>query len=83
MVAKDKYQSGGKTADIEEAVLSQYPELLDGLVRFGLKAARRPLRFRPGDLRGSWLEPASLQLQFTLPRGAYATSLLRELCTTD
>tara|TARA_B100000959_G_scaffold287060_1_gene369013 strand:+ start:26798 stop:28006 length:1209 start_codon:yes stop_codon:yes gene_type:complete len=83
MVAKDKYQSVGKTADIEEAVLSQYPELLDGLVRFGLKAARRPLRFRPGDLRGSWLEPASLQLQFTLPRGAYATSLLRELCTTD
>ncbi|HAJ77335.1 MAG TPA: tRNA pseudouridine(13) synthase TruD [Gammaproteobacteria bacterium] len=82
MDAKDKYLSRGKTADIEEAVLSQYPALLDGLMHFGLKAARRPLRFRPDDLRGSWLEPASLQLQFTLPPGAYATSLLRELCTT-
>jgi|TARA_B100000315_G_scaffold241228_1_gene261913 tRNA pseudouridine13 synthase len=83
MDAKDKYLSRGKTADIEEAVLLQCPALLDGLVRFGLKAARRPLRFRPGQLRGSWLEPASLQLKFTLPRGAYATSLLRELCVTD
>ncbi len=50
-----------------------------------VKGGRRPLRFQPlhskmtlgTDDRGPYLE-----LQFTLPRGCYATSLLRELFTT-
>ncbi len=49
-----------------------------------VKGARRPLRFQPtgtsirlgADDRGPYLEP-----RFILPRGCYATSLLRELFT--
>lgn len=94
--SKDKYVSYGKSADIEDAVCKQFPTLLAGLRHFGVKAARRPLRFRPLELKWQWLEnaevgadvsePASeagmLLLDFSLAKGVYATSLLRELCVT-
>ena len=79
---KDKYVSSGKAADMEEAVLQQFQPLLAGLHHFGLKAARRPLRFVPVELQWRWLEDNDLELSFALARGTYATSLLRELCDT-
>ncbi len=86
--SKERYISSGKSADIEDAVCKQYPILLEGLTFFGLKASRRPFRFRPVDLKWDWLDgdtgaSRDLILEFTLPRGAYATSLLRELCHTN
>jgi len=80
---KDKYISSGEAADIEYAVLQQFQPLLDGLQYFGLKAARRPLRFMPTELEWRWLDASTLELRFGLGRGSYATSLLRELCGTD
>ena len=86
--SKDKYVSYGKAADIEEAVCKEFNTLLAGLRHFGLKAARRPLRFRPIDLTWEWQQSESaggssdLLLDFSLGKGAYATSLLRELCVT-
>jgi tRNA pseudouridine13 synthase len=45
-------------------------------------AARRALRLVPGDL--AWQgSAAALQLEFTLPPGAYATSVVRELIETE
>lgn len=79
---KDKYVSRDVAADIENAVLAKYPDLLAGLVRRGISAARRPLRFRALNLDYEWLQPDQLRLRFMLPRGVYATSLLRELCST-
>ena len=85
---KDKYVSYGEAADIEEAVGEQFNTLLVGLRHFGLKAARRPLSFRPIDLTWEWQESeqadgaSDLLLDFSLGKGAYATSLLRELCVT-
>jgi tRNA pseudouridine13 synthase len=85
---KDKYVSYGEAADIEEAVCEQFNTLLAGLRHFGLKTARRPLRFRPTDLTWEWLQSeqtegaSDLLLDFSLGKGAYATSLLRELCVT-
>ncbi|PCI80090.1 MAG: hypothetical protein COB20_03615 [SAR86 cluster bacterium] len=85
---KDKYVSYGEAADIEEAVCKQFNTLLAGLRHFGLKTARRPLRFRPIDLKWEWLQSehadgaSDLLLDFSLGKGAYATSLLRELCVT-
>ena len=78
--SKDKYISKDKAADIEEAVLGEYPTLVSGLVRCGLMASRRPLRFMPGQLQWEWESTASLCLRFSLSRGCYATSLLREIC---
>jgi len=47
-----------------------------------VKGSRRPLRFQPADASirlGADGRGAYLELRFTLPRGCYATSLLREL----
>ena len=49
-----------------------------------VKGARRPLRFQPsecGAALGADERGAYLELRFALPRGCYATSLLRELFT--
>lgn len=77
---KDKYVSSGEAADIEYAVLGDFPLLCSGLERFGLRAGRRALRFKPRDLCWHWSGENELQLEFSLSRGVYATSLLRELC---
>ncbi len=98
----DRYVPQAQAADIEKAVLSKYPELVSGLIRQGLDADRRPLRFMASALSWRWLAPENtdstgveattssadptasedniLELNFQLPRGAYATSLLREVC---
>lgn len=83
----DRYASWGKAADIEMGVLKKFPLLAEGLVRFDVEASRRSLRFLPIDLTWRWerSEPnlPDLLLDFELPKGAYATSLLRELCLTE
>jgi tRNA pseudouridine13 synthase len=83
----DRYVSWGKAADIESRVLDQFPLLAEGLVDFGVAASRRSLRFLPTDLAWRWEESEAnlpdLLLDFELPKGAYATSLLRELCLTE
>ena len=53
--------------------------LRDGLERAGLKQERRALRLRPADLHWQWQTDGALELAFTLPPGAYATVVLREL----
>lgn len=77
---KDNYVTCAQAADIENAIVASFPSLAEGLQRHGLQAARRPLRTRVTELRWQWTEDQSLSLHFSLPRGAYATSFLRELC---
>jgi tRNA pseudouridine13 synthase len=50
-----------------------------GLEAAGLRQERRATRLRPSDLAWDWPEPATLELRFALPAGAYATSVLAEL----
>ena len=77
-----KYATCGQTADIENAVLAEDGEVLDWLRREGVRAGRRPLRFAARELDWRWTD-GGLLLRFTLARGCYATSLLRELCIAD
>ncbi|WP_416137727.1 tRNA pseudouridine(13) synthase TruD [Halomonas sp. HK25] len=69
----------GTEALAREAQLpSRYPALCTGLERAGVRLARRPLRLRLGEsclTRGE----NELWLAFSLPRGAFATAVLREL----
>lgn len=44
---------------------------------------RRVARVRPEELCFERLDPASIRLQFSLPKGSYATELLRELLGKD
>jgi tRNA pseudouridine13 synthase len=64
--------------DFESAALQEEQPLVDSLVKAGVDAARRSLRLRPAGLE-SELDNDSLKLEFSLPAGAYATSVLREL----
>ena len=65
-------------ANLEQTVLSAYPDLLAGLEREGLKAERRALRAIPEDLRWQ-LDKQHIELAFTLLSGCFATAVVREL----
>ena len=51
----------------------------EGLARFKVKAARRPLAVVPEAFEWTFEDGDTLVLSFGLPSGSYATSLLREL----
>lgn len=68
----------GGVAQLEQAVLDEYTELVTGLSRFGLEHQRRALRMRVHDLDWTWGED-TLELTFALDSGSYATTVLREV----
>lgn len=69
--------SSADAAAVEAAALVGMDDWLNGLRDAGLKSERRPLRAVVGRLRWT-LQSESLQLEFSLPRGSYATVMLRE-----
>lgn len=69
-------------AEIESGVLGSHESLIHKMNRAGIKAARRSLRLLPGGMEWKFDEN-SLVLKFELQPGAYATSVLRELVSTD
>ncbi len=70
----------GDALQFERSLLNAHQFWIEGLQRCGLKADRRPLRAPAGELEFN-LHRDQLQLEFTLQRGSYATSLLREVLT--
>jgi len=72
----------GEAAALEQAVLQPMDGLLKGLEAAGVEADRRSLRVLPSGLDRQW-EDACLTLEFSLPPGAYATSVLRELVSAE
>lgn len=63
---------------VETAALADWQEWRDGLEHVGLDQDRRALRISPRGFAWEW-EGDDLMLAFSLPAGAYATALLREL----
>ena len=78
--SKDKYVTRSKAADIEVRSLQNHETLTKGLKQLNVPATRRPLRFRPENLQWSWKDKDTLNISFSLRKGCYATSLLREVC---
>lgn len=69
-------------AALEATTLAPAAAICDALQRAGLDAERRSLRLRPDAM--SWdLSEGRLRLCFTLPRGCFATSVVRELALLD
>lgn len=64
---------------LEQSCLEAYAQFRAGLENVGLKQERRALRVRAGALDWEWSGPSELVLQLQLPKGSYATSLLREM----
>ncbi|ALM51638.1 hypothetical protein BJB45_03075 [Halomonas huangheensis] len=68
----------GDAEQLEQKALACWPGLCNGLERAAVKASRRALRVRPSE--GLLQRDADgVTLEFTLPSGAFATAVLREL----
>jgi tRNA pseudouridine13 synthase len=72
-----------RALQLEQTILAKELQLLQLLEREKVEAARRALLVIPSGLQYEWLSQDSLQLQFWLPAGSYATSLVRELIRTS
>jgi tRNA pseudouridine13 synthase len=71
----------GQIAEAENAVQAAEPTLVGWLHGAGLAHERRILRLPITALAWHYPNPDSLQLEFTLPTGCFATSVIRELVT--
>jgi len=65
---------------LEKNILSAYPLFCSGLEKAGMKQECRALRLTVNDLNWAWLTGNDLQLNFSLPSGTFATSVLQEIC---
>lgn len=68
----------GCIADMENDAVTAHSDLCAGLVKIGVNASSRPLRVRVQQLEWT-IEDDALWLSFDLPKGAFATTVLREL----
>lgn len=68
--------------DFENKVLENFTSWKEGLEAAGLNQERRPLVLKPQNWSWEW-QPDGLQLSFWLPAGCYATSVIRELVSTE
>ena len=69
----------------EESVAAPYTLLTSGLETAGMKQERRAMRLVPKAMHWDWTDDSTLQISFGLPKGCFATSVLRELlvCKVD
>ena len=74
--------STGEIAEFEQAVVGAQPGFADGLVANGLRQQRRALRVVPEGMHWNLIDDQSIRIEFRLPRGSFATSVLRELVQT-
>ncbi len=65
---------------LEAAILAPFAHWTEGLERAGLSSERRAVRVRLAALSWRFEQADVLALQFDLPPGTYATSVLRECC---
>jgi len=77
---RGELSSKQNAAALEQKTLAGQTAYREGLEQAGLKQERRALRLPIMDFKWHWLPGReSLQLDFALPAGCYATSVLREL----
>ena len=70
---------GGVIGEIESQVLAPWENWCYALEHAGLTQQRRSVLVRPENIVSDWIERDQLKLQFSLPKGCYATVLLREI----
>jgi len=70
----------GEAAAFEQEALAQAETICKGLETLGLNQERRALRLIPKALAAQEASEGQWILEFELPAGAFATSVLRELC---
>jgi tRNA pseudouridine13 synthase len=73
-------RSTDEVAQVENAIAAQHTQLAAGLEANGLNQERRALALAVVGFCVNWLAENALELAFSLPAGAYATAILREVC---
>lgn len=73
-------RSTGSVAELEGGCANDHAVLADGLAAQDLRHERRSLRLRAEDLAWSFGPDRTLALEFSLPAGAFATAVIREVC---
>ena len=68
---------------LENAVAERHATLCNGMEHAGLDQERRALVASPVDMSWEWPQAKQLLLTFSLPAGAYATSVLNEILRTE
>ena len=66
-------------AEVEDRIANQFGVLLNGLEKNGLKQERRALRLSVKTIECEMVDSATVVLSFSLPQGAYATTVLSEI----
>src|SRR5690606_40612591 len=69
----------GNIAEFEQTVCAREPELYQGLLKQRIEHMRRPILLTLTQPQLRWLAHDTVELTFSLPRGSFATSVLREL----
>ena len=72
-------QSEGEVKVLEQQVAQEQAKIISGLEQFNLKQERRVIRLKPLVPELEWESDETLILRFALPKGTYATTLLKEL----
>lgn len=78
MWGKGELESHSEVAELEAQIAAEVPALTKGLTDAGLTASRRALRLRLREPQLTLTEQGAV-LSFSLVKGAFATSVLREL----
>jgi tRNA pseudouridine13 synthase len=73
---RGRSQVSGQAADVESSALVPYQDICEALEYAGVSMARRVLAQRPGEFSAQQISSDEVVLRFTLPPGAYATTLL-------
>ena len=76
---RGRVTSTAAVAELERSIAARFRTLCDGLEKQGLKQERKALRLPVADLSCTWADENTPRLQFALPAGAFATSVLREI----
>ena len=79
LVGEGELITTGSILSKEQALLSDYTDLVKWLQGAGLKQERRVLRLPVFDLQWDFVNTNILQLTFNLPTGCFATVVIREL----
>jgi tRNA pseudouridine13 synthase len=79
MAGKGNFETTAEALAMEESIVNTYQVLVDGLIKFDLKADRRAFRVLVNNLQWKFQEDSQVVLNFFLPSGSFATALLREL----
>ncbi len=73
----------GAARDLEDEVLAEHADWLEGLARERLEPERRALRMMVRELEWDWPDAQTLMLRLRLDPGCYATSVIEQIAQVD